>query len=107
MDGAYTETAARYYGGNIRQLHAKTGIRLIGSKTIHGLLPGHTLDWKLHLKADCFLTDIFQQLFIHCNHIVHIHKGQFHIHLCEFGLSVRTQILITEASCDLEIPVIA
>ncbi len=67
----------------------------------------HPLDGKLHVQADGFLTDIFHQLFIHFDHIVYIHKGQLHIHLGEFRLSVRSQILITEASCDLEIPVIA
>ena len=37
--------------------------------------------------------------------IFDFHEGQLHVHLCKFGLSVRTQILVTEAFRNLIISV--
>ena len=37
--------------------------------------------------------------------ILHIHKGHFQVDLGEFRLTVSTEILVTEAACDLDIAV--
>ena len=53
--GKYTESTALYGLGYIDQFHTETGIRLVGTETIHGFLPRHTLQRNLHVHTDGFL----------------------------------------------------
>ena len=50
---------------------------------------------------------MLDQTFIDLHNILFIHKRKFHIDLCKFRLTVRTQILITEAFCNLDISVVS
>ena len=92
---------------NIAKLHTKTEIRLIRTETLHRLFVCHTLNRKLYIDTDDFLEQLCKQTLIDIDNIIDIHEGKLHIDLCEFRLSVGTQILIAVASCDLEITVVA
>ena len=104
--GEHTEAAALHHLGHILQFQTETGIRLVGAEAVHGLDPGHSAQGQLHIQADGLPADVFDQPFIDLHHVFLIHEGQLHVHLRELRLTVRAQVLIPEASGDLEIPVI-
>ena len=104
--GKYAETTISNYVTYIMKFHAKTHIRFIRSKSVHSLLPGNTLNRKFYFNIQNFFKQIRQESLIYINNIIHIYKRKFHIDLCKFRLSVRTEILITEASCYLNVSVI-
>ena len=89
------------------KLHSETHVRLVRAKTVHGLLPGDTLDRKLNIHIQNLFKQICKISFIYINDIVYIHKGQLHIDLGKLRLTVRTEIFITEAARDLDITVIS
>ncbi len=70
------------------KLHTKTDIRLIGTIAVHRLLPSHPRDRKFNIKAQYLFKELCQKPFIHLDHVVHIHEGQFHIDLGKFSLTV-------------------
>lgn len=41
--------------------------------------------------------------FIYIDHFIYIDKRKFHVDLCKFRLSVRTEIFVTKTSCNLNI----
>ena len=90
----------------IMQFYTETHIRFVGTKTIHSLLPCNSLNWKLDIHIQNFFEQISQQSFIYINNIIYIYEGQLHIDLSELRLTVCAQILITVASCQLEITII-
>ena len=102
----YTEAAASNRFRNINQFHAETGIRLIGTITVHRVYPFHSLQRKRDIQADRLLAHIGNKALVHIHYIIHIYKGQLHIHLRKFRLTIRTQVLIAETLCNLEIAVI-
>ena len=104
--GEYAEAAVFYNIRYIFQFHAKTGVRLVGTETVHGFLPGHPRDGKLHVHTNGLLEDPGQQTLIDINDIINVHERQLHIDLGKFRLTVRTQILVTEAFGQLEVTVI-
>ena len=59
---------------NIDQFHAKTKIRFVGTETVHGLLPGHSLDRQGHFHAENLMEQIRQQTLIDIDHVFHVHK---------------------------------
>ena len=92
--------------GHIDNTKRVAQIRLIGTETIHTLLPGHTLDWQLHLYTQDLFKQIGQKALIYINNVIHIHKRQLHIDLGKLRLTVSTKILVTEAFYDLDVAVI-
>ena len=85
--GKYTESAAFYDFRYVLQFHAETDIRFVRAETVHGFLPGHTLDRQLYIHADLF-KNVFQETLIDINNIVHINERKLHIDLCELRLTV-------------------
>ena len=49
------------------------------------------------------LEDCLHQIFNNREYCIFITEAHFNINLCEFRLSVSTQIFIAETSCNLEI----
>ena len=56
------------------QLHSETQIRLVGTETVHRLLPGHSLNRKLYVHIQNFFEQIRQQSLVYVNDIIHIHE---------------------------------
>ena len=50
--GKYAESTAFYNLRNIYKFHAKTGIRLVRTETVHCFLPWHTLQRNLYYSED-------------------------------------------------------
>ena len=93
--------------GQINNFHAETEVRLVGSETVHGFLPGHALNRKLYVHIETFFKKVCQQPLVDIHDIFRVHKGKLHIDLGKLRLAVRTKILVTETFCQLEIPVVA
>ena len=103
--GKDAEAAVPHCLRHIHQFHAKTGVRLVTAKTLHGFFPCHPGNGKLYFQADGLFAYILQKTLVYVNHIIHIHKRQFHIKLCKFRLTIRPQIFVPEAFGNLEITV--
>ena len=88
------------------QLYTETHIRFVGTKTIHSLLPCNSLNRKFYIYIQNFFEKICKESFVYIDNIIYIYKRKFHIDLSKFRLTVCTEILITEAACDLDITVI-
>ena len=99
----YLEGAALYSFADIFQLHAKAQIRFVAAETIHSIVPGQTLERNLDVLAQRTLEDVVDQAFHELQNLVNLHEGHFHVQLGEFRLTVSTQVLITEAACNLEV----
>ena len=101
----YCKSTVFHYIRYIFQFHSKTKIRLIRAITVHCFLPCHSLDWKLYIYIKNLFEKFLKILFIYFDNIIYVNERKLHIDLCEFRLSVRTKILITETSCDLDVTV--
>ena len=91
--------------GHIHNFQAKAGIRFIGAKTAHSLVPRHTHERGLHIHAQHFFPQALDQTFVDGHDIVLIDKGHFLVHLGELRLAVSAQVLIAVAAGDLEVAV--
>ena len=89
------------------KLHAKSHIRFIRTETIHCFLPCDSLDWKFHIDTKNLFEQVGKISLIYIDYIIYIYERKFHIDLCELRLTVSTKILITEASCNLDVSVIS
>ena len=103
----YGEATVLHNAAYIMKLHAKSHIRLVGAETVHSFLPGDSLDWKLHIDAKNFFEQIRKVSLVYIDYIININEGKLHIDLCELRLTVSTKVLVTEASCDLDVSVIS
>ena len=101
----YTKSAVFYDITDIMKFHTETHIRLVGTKTIHSFLPGNSLDRKFYIDIQNFFEQECKISLVNIDNIIYINKGKFHIDLCELRLTVSTKVLITEASCDLDITI--
>ena len=61
------ESAVLHNISYIMKFHAKSHIRFVRAETIHCFLPGHSLDWKLHIHT----KNLFEQV---CKQISHLHR---------------------------------
>ena len=101
----YCESTVFHYIRYIFEFHSETKIRFIRTITVHCFLPCHSLDWKLYIYIKNLFKKFLKILFIYFDNIIYVNERKLHIDLCEFRLSVRTKVLITETSCDLDVTV--
>ena len=59
------------------------------------------------MQADRALHHVLDQTLVDVDDIIDIHKGKLHVSLGKLGLPVRSEVLIAEASGNLEIAVVA
>ena len=85
----------------ILQFHTETVVGLVTAVNIHGFLPGNALERQRNFNALDIHHHLVQHLFHDLQELVFIQEGTFDVHLGEVGLSVRTQVFVTEASGDL------
>jgi len=102
----YTESTVLHYIAYIMQFHSETHIRFVRTESVHCFLPCDTLDRKFHINVKHFFEQICKESLIYINNIINVYERELHIDLCKLRLSVSTKVLITEASCDLNITVI-
>ena len=88
---------------HIDEFHTKTKVRFVAAITIHSFIPSQTLERSLDFFAESAFEDVSNQAFHQFEDFVHFHEGHFHVQLGEFGLTVSTQVFVTEATCDLEV----
>ena len=119
------EAAALHRFRDVPDLHAESQVRLVGTVAVHRILPGNAADAvftqiggrcfdpsdQLFIKAEAahdgrhLLKQECEKSCVDIDDILLIHEGEFHIHLREFGLSVRAQVFIPEAPGDLIVAV--
>src|SRR5690606_25368923 len=84
------------------EFHPETDVWLVVSETLHRFVVSHS--WKFcNFNSVDFFQQMFGQTFKGIQNIFLFHKRHFAVNLCEFRLTVCTQILIAEAFHYLEI----
>ena len=91
----------------IGDLHAKAQIGLIGAKAVHRFGVGEARQRSLQLLAHHITEKAHKEAFGNIENVIDIDKGHFEVDLREFRLTVRTEILVAEAACELDVAVIA
>ena len=89
--------------GNIHQLHAKAQVRLVGTVTLHGLVPGHAQELLRDFPVQGLIKNLTHHAFHHGQDGLLVDEGHLNIQLGKLRLAVSTQILIAEAADNLEI----
>ena len=87
------------------ELHFKTNIGFVASIIRHGFLPSHSGIFSFEINAFDFFEQVFGHAFEGHDDVFLLHKRHFTVNLGEFGLTVCTQVFITETLGDLEVTV--
>ena len=88
----------------LNKFHTEAYVGFVASIETHGILPGHSRE-VAKFQTFNLLEKVFGQTFKHIEHIFLFHKRHLTINLRELGLTVCTEILVTEATHYLEITV--
>ena len=102
----HREVVAVSQVGNIRELHSETQIRLIRAVLLHCLAPRHTAEWLRKVDIQDVLEHVFCPTLEDFEYILLLDKCHLTVNLCKFRLTVGTQILIAEATYNLEVAVV-
>ena len=90
---------------DITELEAEAHIRLIGAETAHCFCVCEAENWCFNVNATEFLENLLDEAFLDSHDVFHIYEGHFKVNLCEFWLTVSTEVFVTEAACNLHIAV--
>ena len=102
--GEHLESAAFDEVGNILELEPETRVGFVRAEALHGLFIRHSSDLFRQLDALGFLEHAAHHTFRKRHDVFLIgDEGHFKVYLREFGLSVRAEILVSEALGDLVI----
>ena len=89
----------------LNELHLETCIGLVATIIFHCIVPCHAWELTLELNA----TDCLEQVLCHTleerDHILLLNKAHLAVNLCKLGLTVSTEVLVTEALHNLEVTV--
>ena len=100
--GKYSEAAVLNNIGKVGYLHAETCIGLIGTKALESFGIFHSGQGHRDISAKYLAEQSADKALSHFHNVLGLGKGHFKVYLSKFGLSVRTEVLITEASCQLD-----
>ncbi len=98
------ELGARHRIGEVRELHPETRVGLVGAVAVHRLGPGHRGDLGERRAGD----GLDRRAHGPGHHLLHVRlTGEAHLHvvLHELELPVAAQVLVTQATRDLEVAV--
>ena len=87
----------------IHNLHPKTRVGLINAPTVHHFLIRNARERRGHVVVERHFPNTLEKAFDQRVYIFPIYKRHLDIHLREFGLTIRTQILIAIATRELKI----
>ena len=89
--------------GEIDHLHPDASLGLVGAITIHGVVPGQSLERSGDFDTASLLEHRGKHAFDQSDDVVLVYEGSLDIDLGKLGLTIGTEILVTEATGDLEI----
>ena len=70
----------------------------IRAEALHALAPGHALEGRFNLNPSTSLNTCLRKPLANLQHIVFVDKAHLQVDLSKPRLTVRTQILVTEAA---------
>ena len=102
--GKRLEFGSGEHPGEFRQLHGKAHVGLVGSETIHCVVPGDSFDWWWrHARRS---VSGRQNGLRYCRqHVVLVDETHLCVELCEFVLSIGAQVFVTQAAGDLVVAI--
>ncbi len=89
----------------VGQFHRKAQIRLVGTETVHRLMPGHAAQRSRNLDIQNFLIDVFDKSLRDGHHVILRNKGHLEVDLRKLRLPVGAQILVAETAGHLHVAV--
>ena len=101
----YAEAAALYDIRDVSDLHTKTSIGLIRAIAVHSLVIGKAGQGRRDINIQYLLVQTLNKALQHLKDVLNVNEAHLKVDLSEFGLSVGTEILVTEAACKLDISV--
>lgn len=87
------------------KLHAEAGVRFVGTVALHGFLVGHAGQRCRNLHVQHLAEQILHKALCHLQDVLHVNERHLQVNLGEFRLAVCTQILVTEAAGNLDVPI--
>ena len=87
----------------IDELEAKPRVRLVDAKTVHRLLEGEPRKRRGQVHSQDILPDLLEHALAQRIDAFAVHKRKLHVDLGEFHLAVGAQILVAEATRDLQV----
>ena len=91
--------------GHLLELHAEAQVGLVAAVEAHGVVPGHAGELA-ELDALHLLEEVLGQAFEHVQHILLVHEAHLAVDLRELRLAVGAQVLVAEATHNLEVAVV-
>ena len=86
------------------ELHPETNVGFVGAVVFHGIVPCHARE-LIKFKTFHLFEEVFGQTLEGVEHILLLHKRHLAVDLRELGLTVGAEVLIAEATHDLEVAV--
>ena len=89
----------------VAKLKAKTDIGLIRAKAIHSLFIRHTDKVALVINTHIILQNVLKESLVYLHYVICRNEGHLGIKLGKLGLTVSSEVLVSEATRYLEITV--
>ena len=88
--------------GQVNQFEAEAKVGLVGAVLFHRVFVGHSRKRGRQVVAD-ELPDVRHDIFGDSNDVILINEAHFNVKLGEFRLTISAEVLVTVATCDLEV----
>ena len=86
--------------------HAETYIRFVRTILVHSIVPAHARERIRNIHVKNTLEELSHHRLEGVQHILLLHERHLAVDLCKLRLTVSTEVLVTEATHDLEITVV-
>ena len=91
--------------GDVLNLHAEACVRLVRAVAVHGVGIGQPREREGYILSHYLLEEPLHQSLAYLQDVLDIDKGHLHVYLCKLRLPVRSEVLVPEAACELDIAV--
>ena len=91
--------------GDVVDLHAVTGVGLVGAVALHGVLIGQARQRQRDVDTQDLLERAPDVTFDQAEDVLHLDEGHLEVDLREFRLAVRAKVFVAEAAGDLHVAV--
>ena len=103
--GEHDELAGLHQFRHVHQFQRDAQVRLVRTKSAHGLGPGHAREFSGQFHLHDVAEDRADHVFGGVLDVAFADEGEFHIELCELELAVGAQRFVTEAARDLVVAI--
>ena len=87
------------------EFHSESEVRLVASEASHCFVPCHLLQLCRQFHSAHFFKDVACHILEEVDYIVLVYERHLAVYLCEFGLSVGSEVFVAEAFRYLEVSV--